>query len=95
MVHLSLFLSLVSESSKDQVTSLSLTWALCLCICFPLFPPCLCLSDPLFFSLSLSVFPTMIVDLSISPFSLVSFCLVCFEALFLGAYMFRILMSTL
>ena len=37
--------------------------------------------------------PTIIVDLSISPLSFVSFCFMYFETWFLGSYTFMIVMS--
>lgn len=38
--------------------------------------------------------PTIIVGLSISPFSYISSCFMYFNALLLGAYMFMIVMSS-
>lgn len=50
------------------------------------------------FSVGLRVvlkFPTVIVELSVSPFSSISFCFTYFAALLLGAYTFGLAMSSL
>ena len=53
-----------------------------------------CLLDLSISDRGLLKFPAVIVDSSISPYSSISFCLTYFDALWLGIYMVRTVMSS-